>query len=438
MPVNFFKKKKAQEEQIVKKEPENPPVEDNSENILNTKPSKIVDIKEKEKEVKKKKRRFFLLLTITIISGLTIMITPSAVKIYKKYFVKPEPIISNPEDNENQEQPEIIDPESIVEYSNDKLKISLEHLRKASLFENLDDSILTKKIEIIYDKNKDDDETTLESLTEGYIFRISSFSTSLRELDEITQVKKEAFSTMCPSTATLSETKETTINGVGGRYFEVKNCDADYKVSYVVKNGLNYEFAQIFKGDLGYRQLYKAETENILRSIEFYPEEIPDPGPTETYNNDDLKISFEYPRSLDSECCNITGPISSNAKTLLTLGDTKTYVDENNLDAIAFFVDQNRIGDFDAYVERQKNLLTDDYIVIMGKSPQQPQIRSIKVGDRDAVMLKGYSWRENDLIFVDITQTGKNNQVLVISIKNFSGEGFEDITESILDSFEFY
>jgi hypothetical protein len=442
MPLNFFKKKKSQENKGTEEQDtiENKPPEigtPTNKESLNTQVNKVVDIKAKEKEVRRKKRRFHFILTVLIISILIMILTPIGVRVYKKYFLKPEPIVQEPTEVEEEPKEEAPDPETIVEYKNDDLQISLDYLMKATLFENVENTELTKRIEVVYDKNNDNNNTRLDNLTEGYIFRVSTFITKFREIDEITQVKKDAFKAMCPETAEMTDTLGIDIDGTEGRTFEVYNCNADYKVSYVVKNGLNYEFAQIFKGDLGYRQFYKAETENIMRSVEFYPEIPPDLGPTEKYDSEILRLSFEYPRSLDAECCSITGPISASPKILLTIGDPETYVDDNNLDAIAFFADDNRVGDFNEYVEKQKNLLTDDYLVTMGQYPT-PQVRSVKVGDRDGVMLRGYSWRGNDLIYVDITQTNQPNKVLVISIKNISGGSFEDVTDSILESFEFY
>jgi hypothetical protein len=454
MPINFFKKKKSEEKDSRENPPaqeqklqENPqsasldvtPVKKQGHNThINPQPTPIYDIKKKEREVRRKKRRFVLITILLTLSLLLIIFSPAGTSFYKRYFVRPGPIVIEPDDKDEEPKKDKINPESIVEYSNDELKISLEHLRKASLFENVENTSLTKRIEIVYDRNKENDDTRLENLSEGYIFRISSFTTSFRSIDEITQVKKDAFVAMCPETATLTKTVGVNINGVDGRTFEVLNCEADYKVSYVVKNGLNYEFAQIFKGDIGYKQLYKAETENILRSVEFYPDEPIELGPTETYDSKNYRLSFVYPRTLDAECCSITGPISSTANILLTLGETENRVNEDNYDIIGFFADRNTVGDFNAYIEKQKSLLTDDYLVTMGQQPLNPQIRSVKVGDREGIMLRGYSWRENDLIYVDITPTGKKNLVLVISIKNITGEGFEDITDSILDSFEFY
>jgi len=451
MALNFFKKKEKKPE--IKKAESNAPVtvespaepqievekanQDYLKSPEGTPPPVVENLEEKQKEIKKKEKRFKITFYTFLFALFLLIFGKPAINFYKQHFIHQVPVVQNPEPQKPPEKPVEIDPESIVEYSNDTLKISLERLYKTSLFEHFDQPEITKKIEIIYDKNNPGKDITVEELSEGYIFRISVFYTTLRKIDEIAQVKKESFAASCPKTATLSETTVTQVDGVDARTFEVNNCGSDFKVTYVVKNGLNYEFSQIFKGNLGYRQAYKAETENILRSIKFYPEEEPEPGPIETYYNDKLKFSFEYPRSLSKDCCEATGPASAEPVKLFTIGDENTYVDENNLDAITIYEDSNREINFDAYMEKQKTLLVDDYIVTMGESPK-PEIRAIKVGDRDAIMLRGYSWRGNDLIYLNISNDARASKILVISVKNISGESFTNITNEILKSFKFF
>lgn len=444
MPINLFKKKDNAQNNI--KVENNKDMQDNKTTLLskdhstknlNQESLKIVDIEAKEKHIKKRKRRFKLIQSVFLLSLFIMICTPLGIRIYKQYFLKPDPIPQPPIDDNNKPPIDVLDPESIVEYQNDGLKLSLEHLRKASLFENTNQTDQTKKTEIIYDKNNPNQNVSLGDLTEGYIFRISAFSTSFRNIDEISRVKKEAFAATCPSTAEITNIIGVNVGGIEGRSFEVFNCGADYKVSYVVKNGLNYEFAQIFKGNIGYRQLYKAETENILRSISFYPEEKPDLGPIEIYDSTEHKVYFEYPRSLDKECCYVSGPISDRSTILLTLANPETYVDNNNLDVVGFFIDQNNLDNFDAYIEKQKKLLTDDYIVTKGESPK-PEIRTVEIGDKEGTMLRGYSWKGNDLIYVDISKEGGAKKILVISTKNISGEKFENVVNSIFDSFKYY
>jgi hypothetical protein len=398
----------------------------------------IIDLEVKKKDIRKKKIRFKILLYTFIISSLILILTPIGIRFYKEHFIPPKPVVIDNDDEviESDTSPKI-DPEQIVEYKNDDLRISLEHLYKAPLFENIEQAEKTKKIDIIYDKYKPNQNINVEDLSEGYIFRVSTFFTNVRTLNEIAQVKKESFSSKCPSTTTITPTQDTFVDGIDGRSFEVLNCGADYKVTYVLKNGQNYEFSQIFKGDLGYRQAYKAETEDILNSVEFYPDDITQ-SPEILYDSKEHKLSFLYPRDLSTTCCFIEGPIASKPTILLTVGDEETYVDKNNMDAVGIYIDKTPADtNFDMYVERQKKLLTDDYIVTMGEEPKSQTIVHTKVGDRNAIMLKGYSWKGNDLIYVDGSPNMDSSRIVVLSVKNISGERFNNVVNRIMESFKF-
>lgn len=398
----------------------------------------IIDIETKKKDVRKKKIRFKILFYTFIVSSMILILTPIGINFYKEHFIPPKPVIVDNEETIDSDTSPKIDPEQIVEYKNDDLRVSLEHLYKAPLFENIEQTEKTKKIDIIYDKYKPNQNIDVEELSEGYIFRVSTFFTNLRTLDEIAHVKKEAFASKCPAATTLTPTRNSLVNGIDGRSFDVLNCGADYKFTYVLKNGLNYEFSQIFKGDLGYRQAYKAETEDILNSIEFYPDEIPDLGPEILYDSKEYRLSFLYPKDLSIDCCFVNGPVSNNSLILLTVGDEDTYIDKNNMDAVGIYIDRSPgSADFNSYIEKQKKLLTDDYFVTMGEEPKSQAIIHTKVGDRDAIMLKGYSWRGNDLIYVDGSPGMDSSRIVVLSVKNISGDRFNNVVNRIMESFKF-
>ena len=444
MPLNFFKKKQQPEEEIktisIEKK-EEVVLDDTNQKYLKspegTPPPAVVDIEEAKKRIRKSKTRFKIVFYTFLFSIFLLTFGDPIIKFYRENFIKSEPaVVDEPEIPAPVEEPKIIDPESVVEYRNDELKLSFDRLYKTSLFENKEETNKTTKVEVIYDKNNPNKNLSVEELSEGYIFRVSVFPTVLRQIDEIAQVKKEAFVSSCPKAASLTETEISYIDGVEGRSFEVKNCGSDFKVTYVVKNGLNYEFSQIFKGDLGYRQAYKAETENIIDSIKFYPEEKPDLGPLETYQNETLGFSFDFPRSLNKDCCNASGPVSNRFTALISLGNSESYVDENNFDAITVYSDEKKDIDFYNYLENQKKLLVDDYIITRGESPKA-EIREIMVGNRKGTMLKGYSWRGNDLIYVELFGEKLSDYALVISIKNISGDGFDNVVTEILKSFRF-
>ena len=204
MPLNFFKTKKPQENTSENEEG----IETGNANPLpkeqeNQQLSQVIDIKAKEAEIAKKKKRFFRLLRIVIISALILIFTPVGKNIYKTYFLKPEPIIRDSAEVDQEPEVEIPNPEAIVEYSNDDLKLSLDYLYKAKLLENVENTDLTKRIEIIYDKNNNET-TGLSGLSEGYIFRVSTFVTTFRDIDDIARVKKRPYEAIRSSWLSMS------------------------------------------------------------------------------------------------------------------------------------------------------------------------------------------------------------------------------------------
>ena len=52
-------------------------------------------------------------------------------------------------------------------------------------------------------------------------------------------------------------------------------------------------------------------------------------------------------------------------------------------------------------------------------------------------MFKGYSWRGNDLVYVDISNEDRNI-FLIISVLNISGDSFTETFNTILRSFKFF
>ena len=397
-------------------------------------PEPIIDIKKKEKEILKKKTTFKLLMILLIILVLALLLIPT---LTKKHSIENKPITQEINEEENKIKQQEVEAEKKVRYNSDEFKLSLDYPKEAGGgggVINYEDQI--KRLEIPYDKQGGSEIVTPENLKEGYILRISTFLTSQRDLDQITQVKKDAFVAECPETATVSDTTEVTIDGIDGRSFEVINCELDYKITYLVKDGINYEFAQMYKGDIGYKQYYKAKTEEIMNSIKFYIDNV-EKGPTETYTNDEYGFSLEHPL-FASDCCDMAAPITDKSTAIVVLGDTKTLIDRSNFDGFGIFIDDTHYKkDFNTYLDEQEKTFIDDYKVVRGETPKLENI-SIKVGDRDAVMLKGYSWRGYTFVYVDITKKEGNETSLIISIKNTSGDSFERTMDEILKSFKFF
>jgi hypothetical protein len=396
----------------------------------------IINIEEREKQNRRKKKKFISTLIIGGALCLFFVLIPVGITFYKTYFIKAKPIVQNIDDEDKTPKiPTVIDVSKLTLLNSDLLKISLEYLQQASIYESYDQANQIKKLEIAFDKLDGQEKVTEQNLREGYIFRVSAFTTSQRNLTEVTQVKREAFIAKCPGSATFSNTSETTVNSLKGSTFEISNCGADYKLTYVLNSGVTYEFAQIYKGDVGYRQVYRAATDDILLSVKFYQEKV-EMGPLETYSSPNWSFSFKYPVSFSSNCCDIPALVSSKSQSLITLGDSTSLVNRTNFDGFAVLMDRYDEGGTDAYLNTQRKTLIDDYIVVKGEAPTLSET-TIKVGDKDALLLKGYTWNGNNLIYVPIKENENSGKVLIISIKNISGDSFGLKMDEILKSFKF-
>lgn len=402
---------------------------------------------EKEKTVKKKKIIFTIVFTIFTVIFTVSLLTLGGYLIYKYYILPTASVVTPPK----QEEPPVnqngnISVEKTTLYKSDNLKLSLEYPKEAKLIDTWESEDQTKKLEIFFSK----DATVTEKsegikdsdINEGYIFRISTFTTSVRNLDDIAKIKKESVASKCPETAEFSETYTGTINGVESRLFEVKNCNGDMTISYTPKFGVFYAFEQIYKGDIGYKQKQKAFTQEILDSMRFYPEPEGPYIPYETYTNNSYKFSFEHPK-FDATCCDLAGPPSTTrVEKLLVLADKDTFVSKTDFDGLALYIYRyNQYGDpesdFQSFLEKQKKTLIDDYIVVRGVQPKLQEV-SLKLGDKDATLLRGYSWRDVDLIYADISTDNGRPAALIISVKRMTGDKFDEKVDRILSSFKFF
>lgn len=395
----------------------------------------------KEKKVVRKKRSFSFVMVLIGTAALISVITFGAFYIYKKYLAPRVPIVIQPKIDEPL-PPTIEEPpvKETVVFKSDSLKLSLVYEKSAKLFETSDFATQKKKIEIYFSNDTDIKESSesvdANSISNGYIFKISTFVPSVRNLDEIVRVKKESVVAACPNTALFSETYAAPINGIDSRFIDVRNCNGDFTISYTPKFGMIYAIEQVYKGDLGYKQLNKAKTQEIMDSIRFYPEPTAEPEPFQTYTNDAYKFSFEHPY-FDVDCCNLEGPPSTTrTDKLLTLADKETFINEDNFDGFAIYgykIGWGGENSYEAFLEKQKKTLVDDYVVVKGAEPTLQEITT-QIDGKEAVLLRGYTWRENDLIYCKIAE----DKVLIISVKNMTGDNFESKLDKIFSSFKFF
>ncbi|NMB69593.1 hypothetical protein GYA27_00095 [candidate division WWE3 bacterium] len=342
------------------------------------------------------------------------------------------------------EEPE--KPEDIWElHRDDNLKVFLKIPPEAKLYTYTNPS----KVEIVYARNETDfSKINEQTLTDGYIFRVTPLSLGVRDISKITEIKRESFRIQCPESATISDAQDSLVDTIDAKFFTVSNCNVEYIVSYVPRFGIYYEIAQIFRGDIGVGQQHRAKTQELLAAFRFFPEDSPKPyDPNVTYYHDKYNFSIKYPDNMDTSCCDLEGPAKANNQTedkdtgkLLVAAYLPTYKDKNNFDGFGLFLQVLSRRDkipFQDYLTEQKQRLYEDYKVVTGNDPVGTE-EDIQVGKFTGHVLRGYHWQGTDIIYVDLSAELKIQAYLAVVVKNISGEEFSQVMNKILESFEYY
>ena len=282
-----------------------------------------------------------------------------------------------------------------------------------------------------------EDITGEENLADGYIMKIVVHKDTINQnVRDITQRKRDSYQQICTAGFSPKDIKSTKIDTIDARNFIILNCPYDLKESFALLHGNLYEIVQIQRGDLGYIEKYKQETEKILSSFLFIDKPLaPELPTTKTYYNSKHAFSFEHPL-MDETCCKINGPVFGNPEKQVILGDKETYDQSKgkSFDGFGVFIDLNKEHrTFEEYMEIQKATLQDEYKVITGKRPSNPQESEVEVGNVKAVMLKNYAWW-GDMVYF---QYPANDKFVIISKVDASKGSFDETFEVILESFKF-
>lgn len=415
-----------QQQQKIQKQKQAPVIEESLEDIAKKKIQKI-----------EKGRKIFN--SIMLVVKILLLVLAAVAAGY--FFLKkdPEEIVPGYNTTNNTEPKPVEQPQEWTLHKDEGLKIFVQYPPESSLIK-YDDPI--NKLEIIYEKSTEDFTTVTEkNLKQGYIFRVTPFNLSIRDLDKTAAIKRDSFLKRCPAGFTVTDVQGTLVDTIDSRTFEVFDCDADYRVTYTPRFGIYYEILQIYKGDVGIKQQYKSKTDEIFLSYRFFSEETPPPDPYTTFIDQKVGYQITHP-NLDSSCCDIESPPAVDGiyiRHSLSLYDKDTYVDEKTFDGIQiYFIDyQDRYESFDDLIRRQKETFTEDYKIATSTDPNFNEY-NIKVGNYGARRIDGISWKGNDFIYVDYIFENKFKRALVLVIKNTSGEEFKVIVQGIIDSFENY
>lgn len=393
----------------------------------------LPEIAQKEEEIKKRKRKFKLfvlsfggiILFVIILTIIVGIINAINLKNKQKYEKVEEPIqtpVENPQESWNS-------------YDNTEVRVKFKYPNTSKIIENREINQKIRNVEVIYTPNGIDN-VSESNLVEGFIFRITPLQLDKRALEDVVSVKRESFHTECGDNAEISSIRASVVDNLEAKTFDVRNCNGDFNVTYFSRFGIFFEINQVYRGDIGYRQQYMNTTEEIMKTVTLYPEEIVEEGPYKDFVDEGHKITFKYPKELNTTCCKVDD-IDQTAEKIITLGTKET---EDKYGAIAIYVEgknqgANRDKTFDQIVQMKKDKFISDYkIVNAGREPTIIE-EQFQIGGMFAVRFKGLSWKGNDIIFVDVTTDDRN--FFGITTTNKIGTEFEKIIEGILDSMQF-
>lgn len=338
------------------------------------------------------------------------------------------------------EKPPVIEPD-VVELNNRQFEFTFFYPREAELIEENPFSLDPSSYTVLYSRlPHTETDITEENLREGYIFRVIvnkvENDTSLLELSE---AKKRYYSGFCPESATLSEIEEIKINEFDATTFLIKDCNGELKHTFTVRNKKVFELVEFHKGDLGYKERYGTTLSDIYNSFELTNKNEPLPSENWiTYLNKDAVISFKHP-DMDEKCCNIAGPILLEGQVqdehvikIVAFGErgTPSLTDKPFNGLAVYQVFKPTDLSFEDYVEKQKQLLAENYSVIIGKTTEG-KTKDVLVGSKKGVLLENFAWW-GDLIFVNT-----DNYFLVIAQTEKSPNDFNDVFGEILTTFKF-
>jgi len=274
-----------------------------------------------------------------------------------------------------------------------------------------------------------------KDLQEGYLVKISVFEGIERDIQDLAQRKIEKFKLECPTQREIGNLYGTTINGISGVAFEVKNCDQDYIIRFVNFEGFVFEIAQIYRGDIGFKQQYKAKTDSIVWSIN-WRWQLQERPPTTTIRNEEFLIEIAHPW-LNTTCCDITKPSLERLKKIAILTKLKEenviLAKEEPNDKLGVFAIKREGKGFELFINEQKQALIQEYKVVEGKNPSGLSENNVRVGTLEGIRLQNYAWW-GTVIYVNHSQA---DAFLIIVIPNGISKDFEGVINTILANISF-
>jgi hypothetical protein len=306
---------------------------------------------------------------------------------------------------------------------------------KFDFLEPTDESFVIHSVS--YSRLDPTQKVTESELTDGYIFKVvSNVDVLNKDPKSAAEQKRASFVTSCPETAEISKVSTSkNISGSDSSTFTVKKCGADYIEYFILFENNIYEIAQIYRGDIGYKQSHRGTLDLILSTFRFYEEYIPDTS-WKVYEEESQGIKFSYPPSFSADCCTVSPPIFGNFQRIIELADENTTSGgtDKPFNGIGIYRSVGYIENrtFADALEEQKQALIENYRLVLGKYPDNNSESSVNIGGKVGVLLTGYDWiKSRSYIYLPL---GEDSMLVIV--KTDIGN-FEETFQQIIDTFEF-
>lgn len=277
-------------------------------------------------------------------------------------------------------------------------------------------------------------------INDGYSFSVLVHK-DLTEKDskQIAQNKRRNYLFNCGDLSTVTDVKKTYIDGLEAYTFEVLDCVVNYEETFITFGDFVYELLQVYKGDLGYKQAYKSEVEELQTTFKIInrPDAIVEWIEVQISQ---LKLTFKHP-SLSSDCCKLEENLRRKVVERGIWGVENTYDGERDkgFDGMAMYeVEDKTKAEFSTFVEELKNDLIEDYRIVVGRNPVTLDEEALDISGKSAVRLKGYTWWVDEIVVIETSlKTNTSNKYLIIVKSEDSPGSFDETFEMILGSIVF-
>lgn len=366
----------------------------------------------------------FLVLATVIVTGIfAYLLYKYPPQIIKKKEEEPPVVVTRPEPENPRKT-----------YSNDIYKFQVEYnTDKHEFKQTAAETGQLTQIWIVGKETQPEEIKEETELTTGYLVKISVFEGIDRDVKDLAQRKREKYALECPTVAEVSRVATRSIDGQEAKGFEVINCPQNYVETFARYKGNIIEITQVYRGDLGFKQSYRAQTEAIVRSFGWIRDPYEEPN-IEIVENEDYRIRLIHPR-LDTSCCSVTVPSLEGLEKIVVLADPGNKDKEGNVrDRFGVFAVSKKGKTFELFLNEQKQALIQEFRVVEERNPTDLAEEKILIDGNDAFKLKNYAWW-GEVIYMESPVT---EHFLVFVIPNSAGESFRNTIDEILNSVEFF